>query len=107
MALHLVTLEKPAWKIPSWWFLKSFDYESSDPCNFPPKGEVTEKPFIGNKERATNLSVIIHYDVCSPINVVSSGFIHLQNDSSRYMDIYLMRRKSGSFEIIQKVFKMK
>ena len=28
-----------------------------------------------------------------------------RNDSSRYMDIYLMRRKSGSFEIIQKVFK--
>ena len=28
-----------------------------------------------------------------------------KNDSSRYMDIYLMRHKSGSFEIIQKVFK--
>jgi hypothetical protein len=28
-----------------------------------------------------------------------------KNDSSRYMDIYLMRRKSGSFEIIRKVFK--
>jgi hypothetical protein len=28
-----------------------------------------------------------------------------RNDSSRYMDIYLMRRKSGSFEIIRKVFK--
>ena len=28
-----------------------------------------------------------------------------RNDSSRYMDIYLMRRKYGSFEIIQKVFK--
>ena len=28
-----------------------------------------------------------------------------RNDSSRYMDIYLMRRKSGSFEIIQKVLK--
>jgi hypothetical protein len=27
------------------------------------------------------------------------------NDSSRYKDIYLMRRKSGSFEIIRKVFK--
>ena len=29
----------------------------------------------------------------------------IRNDSSRYMDIYLMRRKSGSFEIIRKVFK--
>ena len=27
------------------------------------------------------------------------------NDSSRYMDICLMRRKSGAFEIIRKVFK--
>ena len=28
-----------------------------------------------------------------------------RNDSSGYMDIYLMRRKSGSFEFIHKVFK--
>jgi hypothetical protein len=28
-----------------------------------------------------------------------------KNDSSRYMDICLMRRKPGSFEIIHKVFK--
>ena len=60
-------------------FLKSFDYESSDTCNFPPKSEVTEIPFTGHKERATNLLVIIHFDVCSSINVVaSSGFIYLQ-----------------------------
>jgi hypothetical protein len=60
-------------------FLKSFDYESSDTCNFPPKSEVTEIPFTGHKERATNLLVIIHFDVCSPINVVAgSGFIYLQ-----------------------------
>jgi hypothetical protein len=32
-------------------------------------------------------------------------FSIFKNDSSRYMDICLMRRKSGSFEIIQKVFK--
>ena len=28
-----------------------------------------------------------------------------RNDSSRYMDIFLMIRKSGSFEIIRKVLK--
>ena len=88
--------------------MKSFDYESSDTCDFRPKSEVTEIPFTGHKERATNLLVIIHFDVCSPIKVIaSSGFVYLQNDSSRYMDIYLMRRKSGSFEITQKLFKMK
>ena len=41
-------------------FLKSFDYESSDTCNFSPKSEVTEIPFTGHKERAANLLVIIH-----------------------------------------------
>ena len=45
------------------------------------------------------------FDVCSPISVVSGGFFIFRNDSSRYMDIYLMRRKSGSFEINRKVFK--
>src|SRR3989337_176606 len=56
-----------------------FDFESSDTCNFPPKSGVTEIPFTGHKERATNLLVIIHFDVCSLINVVaSSGFICLQ-----------------------------
>ena len=59
-------------------FWKSFDFESSDTCNFPPKSEVTEIPFTGHKERATNLLVIIHFDVCSSINVVASGgFIYL------------------------------
>jgi hypothetical protein len=106
VALHLVTLEKPAWKIPLRWILKSFDFESSDTCNFPSKSEVTEISFTGHKERAKNLLVIIHFDVCSPINVVAnSGFVYLQNDSSRYMDIYMKRRKYGSFEIIRKVFK--
>src|SRR3989337_3154155 len=79
VALHLVTLEKPAWKIPLRWILKSFDFESSDTCNFPPKSEVTEIPFLGHKERAKNVLVIIHHDVCSPIYVVAgSGFIYLQ-----------------------------
>ena len=37
------------------------------------------------------------------LQVVDLSFF--RNDSSRYMDIYLMRRKSGSFEFIHKVFK--
>ena len=68
VALHLVTLEKPAWRrFHNDGFLKSFDYESSDTCNFHPKSEVTEIPFTGHKEQATNLLVIMHFDVCSPI----------------------------------------
>ena len=54
------------------------DYESSDTCDFRPKSEVTEILFTGHKERAANLLVIIHYDVCSPIKVIaSSGFVYL------------------------------
>ena len=78
-------------------------------ATFLQKSEVTKIPFTGHKERAMNLLVIIHFDVCSPINVVASSGFYLssKNDTSRYMDIYLMRRKSGSFEIIRKVYNMK
>ena len=69
-------------------FLKSFDYESSDTCNFPPKSEVTEIPFTGHKERATNLLVIIHFDVCSPINVVASSGFYLSSEMTQ-VDIWI------------------
>ena len=98
-------LGKPAWKIPLWWILKSFDFESSDTCNFPLKGEVTEIPFTGNKEWTTNLLVIIHLMCVVRYRLLVVDLSIFRNDSSRYMDIYLMRRKSGSFEIIRKVFR--
>ena len=59
--------------------MKSFEFESSDACNFPPKSEETEIPFTGHKERATKLIGDHTFDVCSSINVVaSSGLIYLQ-----------------------------
>ena len=54
---------------------------------------MTKIPFTCHKERETNLLVIIHFDVLLAVDL--SIF---SNDSSRYVDIYLMRHKSGTFE---------
>ena len=61
---------------------------------------------IRNEQRTYWWSYILMYVVRERL-LLAVDFVYLQNDSSRYMDIYLIRRKSGSFEIIQKVFNMK
>ena len=86
-------------------FWSLFDFESSDTCNFPPKSEVTKIPFTCHKERTTNLLVIIHLMCVVRYRLLVVDLSIFRNDSSRYLDIYLMRRKSGSFEIIRKVLK--
>lgn len=46
-----------------------------------------------------DLLVVIHIDVCSPISVVRAvDFSIFSDDLSRYVNIYLMRHKSGTFE---------
>ena len=80
VALRLVTLEKPAWRnsiVMDFEVILIMNHLTL--ATFLWKSEVTKIPFTGHKERATNLLVIIHYDVCSPIKVIaSSGFVYLQ-----------------------------
>ena len=64
-------------------------------------GKITKTPFFGTMERATNLSGIIHMDVCSLMSVKARGgyhyFLTFTDDfSSGY--IYLMKHKSETFE---------
>ena len=53
-------------------------------------------------ERATDLSQIMHTDVCYPVSVEARGgyryFLTITNDLSRYGYIYLMKHRSETFE---------
>jgi hypothetical protein len=63
---------------------------------------MTKAPFTGESERASDLLVLVHTDVCGTMSYVArSGFqyfITFTDDFSRYGYIYLMRHKSKSFE---------
>ena len=66
-------------------------------------GKMTKTPFSGTMERATELLVIIHTDVCGPMNIEARGgyrnFLTFTDNLSRYGYIYLMKHKS---EIVEK-----
>ena len=56
--------------------LESLDYESLDACEPCRMGKMTKTPFSGTMERATDLSEIIHTDVCGPMSVEARGRYH-------------------------------
>src|SRR3954468_19595046 len=82
--------------------LESLDYESLDACEPCLMGKMTETPFSGTMERATDLLEIIHNDVCGPMSVEARSryryFLTFTDDLSRYGYIYLMKHNSGTFE---------
>ena len=82
--------------------LESLDYESVDACEPCLMGKMTNTPFSGTMERATDLLEIIHTDVCGPMSVEARGgyryFLTFTDDLSRYEYIYLMKHKSETFE---------
>jgi hypothetical protein len=82
--------------------LSSFDFELFDTCESCLLGEMTETPFTGQSERASDLLGLIHTDVCGAMSSVVRGgfqyFITFTDDFSRYGYIYLMRHKSEPFE---------
>ena len=63
---------------------------------------MTKLPFVGHGERATNLLVLVHTDVCGPFDMLTRGnfvyFIIFIDDLSRYGYVHLMRHKSEAFE---------
>ncbi|KAK8704987.1 hypothetical protein V6N13_048598 [Hibiscus sabdariffa] len=63
---------------------------------------MTNAPFNGKGERASDLLGLIHSDVCGPMNTQARGgfryFITFTDDFSRYGYIYLMRHKSEALE---------
>ena len=65
-------------------------------------GKLTNSPFSGTGERATELLELIHSDVCGPMSTHAIGgysyFITFTDDFSRYGYVYLMKYKSEAFE---------
>ena len=63
---------------------------------------MTKTPFAKSCERASELLELIHSDVCGPMRTTARGgfqyFVTFTNDLSRYGYVYLMRKKSKTFE---------
>jgi hypothetical protein len=64
--------------------------------------EMTKALFTCQSERVNDLLGLVHIDVCETMSYIARGgfqyFITFIDDFSRYGYIYLMRRKSESFE---------
>ena len=64
--------------------------------------KMTKLPFVGHRERATELLALVHTDVCGPFDMqVRDGytyFIIFTNNLFRYENMYLMKYKSEVFE---------
>ena len=71
-------------------------------CESCIEGKMTKRPFPPKGNRSSELLELVHTDVCGPINIRAHGgyeyFITFTDDQSRYGYIYLMHRKSDSFE---------
>jgi hypothetical protein len=82
--------------------LISFDFKSFDTCESCLLEKMTETPFTGQSERASELLGLVHIDVCGPMSYMARGgfqySITFTAEFSRYVYIYLMRHKSESFE---------
>ena len=83
-------------------YLDPFDYVSYATCEPCIRGKLTNSPFSGTGERATELLELIHSDVCGPMSTHAIGgysyFITFTDDFSRYGYVYLMKYKSEAFE---------
>src|SRR3989337_2591265 len=72
--------------------LESLDYESFETCEPCLMGKMTETPFSGTMERATDLLELIHTDVCGPMSVKARGgdryFLTFPHDFCTYGLLY-------------------
>ena len=66
------------------------------------EGKMTKWPFNAKGRRAQELLELVHTNECGPMSTQAKGsyeyFITFTNDYSRYGYVYLMRRKSKTFE---------
>ena len=83
-------------------FFGSFDLESYQACKSCLRKKMIKLPFVGHGERATELLVLIHTDMCGPFDVQTrdgySYFIIFADDFSRYEYVFLIKHKSEVFE---------
>ena len=82
--------------------LASLVVEPIPVCESYLESKMTKRLFSSKGHRAKDLLDLIHTDVCGPINVRARGgyeyFITFTDDFSRYGYIYLLHKKSDSFE---------
>ena len=74
-------------------------------CESCLEGKMTKRPFGAKGRRVVQLLELVHTDVCGPMNVSARGgyeyYVTFIDDYSRYGYIYLMHRKSETFEKFQ------
>ncbi|GJW98153.1 retrotransposon protein, putative, ty1-copia subclass [Tanacetum coccineum] len=87
--------------------LDSTDIKYFEKCVSCISGKIARKPYSHQVERAKDLLVLIHTDVCGPFKIMSrqgaSYFVTFTDDFSRYGYVYLLKHKHEVFEIF-KVF---
>ena len=88
-------------------YLDPFDYESYATCEPCLHEKMTNSPFSGTGERATELLELIHSDVCGSMSTHAIGgysnFITFTDDFSWYGHVYLIKYKSEAFKKFKKV----
>ena len=71
-------------------------------CESCLEGEMTKRPFNAKGRRAQELLELVHSDVYGPMLIQARGgyeyFITFTNDYFRFDYVYLMKRKSATFE---------
>ncbi|GJZ65716.1 retrotransposon protein, putative, ty1-copia subclass [Tanacetum coccineum] len=89
-------------KLQRYGILQPTHDESLEKCKSCISWKMTRKPFSHQVERAKDLLVLIHTDVCGPFRTVSREgviyFIIFTDDFSRYGYVYLMKHKHEVFE---------
>ena len=82
--------------------LRELKVDTLPVCESCLEGKMTKRPFSAKGERAKEPLKLLHSDVCSPLNVQARGsyeyFVTFIDDYSRYGYVYLIQRKSETFE---------
>ena len=82
--------------------LEPLDFDELPICESCLEGKMTKRPFNAKGRKAQELLELVHTDVCGPMSTQAKGgyeyFITFTNDYSRYGYVYLMKRKSETFE---------
>ena len=82
--------------------LKPLDFDKFPVCESCLEGKMTKRPFNAKSRKAEELLELVHSDVCGPISIQARGgyeyFITFTDDYSRFSYVYLMKRKSETFE---------
>ena len=82
--------------------LEPLNFDGFPVCESCLDGKMTKRPFNAKGRRAQEWLELVHMDVCGPMSTQAKGgyeyFITFTEDYSRYGYVYLMKRKSKTFE---------